>query len=279
MDTLPKLFRSLPLFKGKERLARLLFKGRIARDHRFWVKGTFGCEYLVPNLVENIGFEIFINGIYEEETSDFIARRLPPGGVFLDLGANIGAISVPLHKKRKDITMVCVEAEPRIFSYLQENLNRNGVMNVHAVNNALFYNDNEEMNFFSPEDKFGKGSLSPVFTDKAVKVTTVKVDTLIDRLSLPTPAFIKIDVEGYEYHVFKGATALLSRADAPDILFEFADWAEEHAEGIAIGAAQQQLFDLGYRLFYFNSTGKMEELKEVLKKGFFMLFATKKGSI
>jgi len=61
--------------------------------------------------------------------------------------------------------------------------------------------------------------------------------------------FIKIDVEGYEYHVFKGAETTLSRPDAPDILFEFVDWAEEKAAGIAIGDAQRILKSYGYRIF------------------------------
>jgi FkbM family methyltransferase len=38
--------------------------------------------------------------------------------------------------------------------------------------------------------------------------------------------FIKIDVEGYEYTVFKGGKELLSQDDAPDIFLEFVDWAE-----------------------------------------------------
>jgi hypothetical protein len=91
----------LPLFKGKQTLARLLFKKAIANKKNFWVRGKQDCEYLLPNLIENIGFEIFINGIYEEETSDFFADKIPLNGVFLDLGANIGAVSIPKHSINK----------------------------------------------------------------------------------------------------------------------------------------------------------------------------------
>ena len=45
---------------------------------------------------------------------------------------------------------------------------------------------------------------------------------------------------------------LLGRPDAPDIIFEFVDWAEEAANGAEIGASQQILRDMGYRIFYFN---------------------------
>ena len=271
------MFRKLPLFKGKQTLARLLFKKTIANKKNFWVRGKQNCEYLLPNLIENIGFEIFINGVYEEETSDFFADKIPLNGVFLDLGANIGAISIPLIKKRKDIKVVCVEAAPYIFTYLQKNLERNHATNVIAINKALFYTDDEEINFYSQDDKFGKGSLSPVFTDKIIKVKTIKIDSLLKDLNISKPDIIKIDVEGYEYHVFKGATELLRKEDAPDIVFEFVDWAEENAKDITIGAAQKLLMDMGYRIYYFNKqTEQMKESADVLKKGFFMLFATKK---
>lgn len=274
-----KLFRKLPVFKGKQRLARFLLKDSIKNRKNFWVEGKQRCNYLLPNLIENIAFEIFIDGIYEKETSDFFAKILPPNGVFLDLGANIGAITVPLIKKRPDIKVVCVEAAPWIFKYLQENLMHNNGQNAIAINRALFYSDNEEVNFYSPEDKFGKGSLSSGFTNKLVKVLTITIDSLLKDQGIEKVDVIKIDVEGYEYHAFKGAENLLNRADAPDILFEFVDWAEDNAAGVEIGAAQQILFDMGYHIYYFNDKiTEMHKLDAPIKKGAYMLFATKKNT-
>jgi tRNA G37 N-methylase Trm5 len=114
------LLRSLPLFKGKQRLARYLFSRRIREGSDITVSGKFGCRYSVPNVQENIGFEIFINGIYEAETIRFIASKVKKGGVFLDLGANIGAISIPVAMLRKDISVIGLEAAPWIFDYLKE---------------------------------------------------------------------------------------------------------------------------------------------------------------
>src|ERR1700681_4853653 len=130
MGFMDSIFRSLPLFRGKERLARIIFSDQLKNNNSFWIRGKWGCEYLVPNIVESIGFEIFINGVYEQATSDFIVGRLPVNGVFLDLGANIGAISIPVQNKRKDIKIICVEAAPWIFEYLEQNLEKNGAENV-----------------------------------------------------------------------------------------------------------------------------------------------------
>ncbi|MHA4808316.1 FkbM family methyltransferase [Flavitalea flava] len=270
------IFRKLPLFRGKTRLAKFFLNNSLAHKKDVWVKGKYGCEYLLPNLLENISFDIFVNGIYEEATSGFFVNRLPEGGVFLDLGANIGTISIPLRRQRKDVRIVCVEAAPWLFGYLQRNLSQNGFGDVHAVNKALYYKDNEELNFYSPDEKFGKGSLSPVFTKEGVKVITITVDTLVKELNLHKVDIIKIDVEGYEYQVFKGAEELLKREDAPDILFEFADWAEELA-GLSKGSAQSLLKEWGYSLSIFDDDGRMRPIPGILSEGNVMIYATKKG--
>jgi FkbM family methyltransferase len=271
------LFMRLPLFKGKQRLAKLLLKKDLANGKKdICVKGRFGCSYLLPNLIENVSLEIFINGIYEKATSDFFVKRLAQGGVFLDLGANIGAISIPLYQQRNDIKIVCVEAAPWLFPYLQKNLDQNGFKEAILINKALFNTDNEEIDFYSPDEKFGKGSLSPTYTDKAVKVKTIRLDTLLRDLNLSKVDTIKIDVEGYEYHVFQGAEKLLAGQDAPDILFEFEDWAEELAK-VAPGSAQAYLREKGYRLFRLDSKAHLHALEgEVLTKGSTMLLATKR---
>lgn len=271
------LFRKLPLFKGKQRLARLLLKKDLANGKDISVKGRFGSSYLLPNLIENVSLEIFINGIYEKATSDFFVKRLAPGGVFLDLGANIGAISIPLYRQRKDIKIVCVEAAPWLFPYLQKNLEQNGFKDAVLVNKALFNTDNQEIDFYSPDEKFGKGSLSPTYTDKAVKVKTVRLDTLLHELRIDEVDTIKIDVEGYEYHVFQGAGKLLAGPGAPDILFEFEDWAENLAK-LAPGSAQTYLLEKGYQLFRLDIRGQLHPLSQALTKGSTMLLATKRGA-
>ncbi len=121
-----------------------------------------------------------------------------------------------------------------------------------------------------------KGSLSPVFTDKVTYVDTIKLDTLLNELGIQQVDMIKIDGEVFEYHVFKGAESLLSFKDAPDIIFEFVDWADESAGGIGVGSTQKLLVEKGHRIFYFNDFGKMNKVNGILKKGYFMLFATKK---
>jgi FkbM family methyltransferase len=270
------LFRSLPAFKGKNRLAGVLLKKKLQTTKDILVKGRYDCSYLLPNVIENVSREIFINGIYEPQTSDFFVGRSPENGVFLDLGANIGAISVPLYRRRKDLRIIGVEAAPWLFPYLQRNFAHNGLDSASLVNQALFNKDDEDIDFFAPDVKFGKGSLSPTYTDKPIKVRAVRLDTLIRQLQLPRVDIIKIDVEGHEYHVFQGAELLLGGSDAPDVLFEFEDWAEDAAK-LAPGTAQNFLVARGYSLYELEDGARLRPLSQPLTTGSTMLLATKKS--
>jgi len=256
---------------------RFLNKDIVQSGKDIRVAGKFGINYILPNLKESISFDIFTNGIYEPETHSFLHNRIPPNGIFLDLGANIGSITLPLLKTRTDLRTVCVEAAPWIFKYLETNINSNrNNQDIVLVNKALHERGGETLSFYSPNDQFGKGSLSPVFTNQAIPVTSVTIEELITEYQLPTVDLIKIDIEGFEYFAFKGGATLLSKTNAPDILFEFVDWAEDRA-GLTKGKAQQLLLDNGYTIFNVDKNGHLRKMEQVLNNGYEMLFASKKS--
>jgi FkbM family methyltransferase len=268
------MFRGLPNFRGKRRIVRYLFQNRIKESKDLVVTGKDGCIYKLPNLSENVALDIFVNGIYEEETYDFLFSRIPTAGVFLDLGANIGSIAIPLCKKRTDIKCIAVEAAPWIFQYLQYNISANGLSErVRAVNKAISDTEGGELPFYSPTEQFGKGSLSPLFTDKAVMIGRTTIDALVREFQLKSVAMIKIDIEGFEYFAFKGGRKLLEPVDAPDIIFEFVDWAEEQTK-MEKGSAQLILQQFGYRLFLMEGKS-LAPLMNVRREGGAMIFATK----
>jgi FkbM family methyltransferase len=268
---LDKLFRKLPYFKGKSRLARLMLGNA---GHDLLVEGKYKCRYKLPNVHEVIGFEILINGIYEPETIMFIASKVKMNAVVIDIGVNIGAISIPLLKLRNDLKMIGIEAAPWIFNYAVSNVQLNELTNIKLINRAVSDESNKRVEFYSPSDMYGKGSLAPVFTQKSVLVETVTLDSLVIAEDVIID-FLKVDVEGFEASVFRGATKLLSSETAPDILFEFVDWAEE-LSGEAPGTAQSVLLDFGYVLYKFQDGKVSSKLERVVTKGGAMIFASKK---
>lgn len=270
------IFRSLPHFKGKRRIGQFLYRSSINNCHDLEIKARDNCRFLLPNLKEVISLDLFLDGIYEPEIHHFLLQRVPKGAVMLDIGANIGALSIPLIKKRADIKCFCVEASPYVFGYLQKNVQLNQLdSQITCINKAMAADGNQEMPFYSSPEHFGKGSLSPVFAQEGIMVKTTTVDQLMQQYNLATIDFMKVDIEGFEYLAFSGGQNLLQGNKAPDIVFEFVDWAEKNA-GLSPGASQELLLSYGYSLYNIGRTGRLEPMKNKMESQSAMLFATKK---
>lgn len=273
------ILRLFPPFKGKQRLSRFLLQRNMRSVKDVVIKGRYGCMYKLPNIIENVGFDIYVDGVFENDSIRFILEKLPANATWVDMGANIGSICIPICKRRPDVKALCIEASPRVYSYLEHNVRINKLDNIMLVNKALADADHNTVHFFSPEEKFGKGSLSSVFTKNAEEVQTITLDTLLEQLKIKKVDFIKVDIEGYEYHAFKGASALLSDSDAPDILFEFIDWAENASHGAVAGDAQQMLISYGYSLYRFEHHGHISLMGAAMKEGNALIYASKKKNI
>jgi FkbM family methyltransferase len=265
-----KLLHKLPIFKGKLRLSKFLYSKFIKLNSPTTFSLSNGLIFSVPNLIENVSFELYINGIYEKKYLRIINQSIPPNGIFIDVGANVGAISVLLAKQRPDITIYAFEASQRVFHYLEMNKIQNSLSNLNTYNIAVHKESNLELPFFSPEEKNGKGSFSPVFTEIPETVKTISLDVFFEKEKIK-PDFIKVDVEGYEALIFESMQKHLRSSNGCPILFEFIDWAEKLAN-FEIGYAQQILINSKYNLYHID-LNKM--ILEPLTIGNAMLLAKK----
>lgn len=149
-------FRRIPEFKGKKRLLDFLYRQKRKNAKDLIVNGKYGCVYKLPNIIENVGFDIFVNGIYENETIDFVVDKCKGSAFFIDIGANIGSITIPVCKRLKHLKAICVEASPTVFEYLTWNVHINRLNNISLINKAVSNKDDIEVNFYSPQEKYGK---------------------------------------------------------------------------------------------------------------------------
>ncbi|HRN91011.1 MAG TPA: FkbM family methyltransferase [Ferruginibacter sp.] len=129
------------------------------------------------------------------------------------------------------------------------------------------------LTFYSPDVMFGKGSQSNVYSSSSHSVRSVTIDTLAESYFNSSVDVIKIDIEGYEYFAFKGGVQLLTKTNAPVILFEFLEWAEAKS-GVQPGSAQKLLMDYGYTL-YMIENNKKQLLEKPVQTGDAMLLAIK----
>jgi FkbM family methyltransferase len=234
-----------------------------------------GYAYGLPSYAEPIAQHLITFGTYESDTRDAILTHLPQQGTFIDVGANIGAISIPVAKSRPDACIVSVEADPKIVGFLKDNIRRNDCKCVQVLSCLAGQADDESVSFYrAPDDHFGMGSIGAQFGAIPTTLKQKTLDTLLHEIGISQVDVIKIDVEGAELGVLRGAQKLLSWERKPVVIFEFVDWAEGRIPGQSPGDAQRALLCNGYRLFPLKRGGQAdEELVEPLLHGTAMLLA------
>lgn len=267
-----------PEMRGKARFARLLLGSGLS-DQNVQLHARYGCRFVVPSLRESVGFHLLIDGVYEFEAVEFLLRRLRAGSVFIDVGANIGVFTVPAAKKVGLTGIVlAIEPSPRVFPYLKWNVTLNGLVNVRLSQCAAFDQDECILPFYeAPIEHFGMGSLAAQFHDHPIPVPAQTLDHILNEHQIERVDVLKVDVEGLEAAVFRGAERLLTGDAPPLILFEFCDWAEARVPGSRMGDAQRVLREWGYQIWQLSALIQgMPPLSNVLTSGFETLVAMKK---
>ena len=235
--------------KGKMRLARWLMSralpDRPARIH------VGELQFQVPSTREPVAMHLIADGAYESTLCTALQSVLQPGSVFLDVGANIGVLSIfAAHHWCPQGTVLGFEASPQVFDHLSTNVQANPHRALDIVHAAVTSHSGDTLTFYNaPESKFGTGSLTNRFGTEGIAVPTVALDDAVRAHGIESVRAIKVDVEGFELGVFQGATQILTQPSAPVVFFEFNDWAENRPEhGVRAGDAQRFLLSLGYRL-------------------------------
>jgi FkbM family methyltransferase len=235
----------------------------------------WGNRVCCPSVEEPISVAIFANGVYEPDTVAGILARIPRGGVYLDVGANIGAIALPVARQRPDVRVICVEADPDLVAVLRRNVSDNALTNVTVMERLAGSCSEQAVQFYrAPADKFGMGSVGPQFDCPPILLRQVALDDMLDDIGVSEVDVIKLDVEGSELRVLQGLTRRLMESRFLKILFEFCGWAEERIDGQLPGAAQAFLHSLGYRTFQLGRRGETGALVDPpLSTGSAMLLA------
>jgi len=150
---------------------------------------------------------------------------LRPGDRVLDLGGHIGTFA--LAAAALGCRVVCVEAAPRYVRLLEESSARNGFESLHVMHGAV--GDCEGMIEFLPSGPWGTIANRVVMDSPAmiqartldpIAVPALTVDGLLGQLGWDRVDAVKLDVEGAEIAAIRGMTGLLSRSDAPMLLYE-----------------------------------------------------------
>lgn len=145
-------------------------------------------------------------------------KDVPHGSLVFDVGANIGFTALMIAVLRPDVRIRCFEPVPTNGHCLRENVFKNGFSDRIIVTQAAVGDKHGEIALTD------NGPYSSSSAEANVMCPVVTLDEYIDEPA----AFLKIDTEGYEPHVFAGARHFLQR-HRPLILSEFNGfWYIEH---------------------------------------------------
>ena len=151
---------------------------------------------------------LFYDNHYGEEEEQILKALLNTGDTFVDIGANIGHLSLfAATLVGEQGKVYAFEPHPKTFSFFKQNIELNNMTNIRANNcglaekeGVLNFTDSrsDDQNFILQESTSG---------------VTVEVKTLDSCLPLEKINLLKVDTEGYEKFVFQGATKTLTNTE------------------------------------------------------------------
>jgi FkbM family methyltransferase len=166
--------------------------------------------YASINVKEDIISNLLVLGSYEGFILKIIDRLCPSDGVFIDIGANIGYLSLFL-ARIKSRMVYSFEASSFNFSALLNNIKLNKAINVMPFNTYLG-DKLGTASFFYDADNPGASSSRVLIESNKHLNEIVKTNSLdLMRLNLNRIDLIKIDVEGSELFVIQGALETIAR--------------------------------------------------------------------
>lgn len=194
---------------------------------------------------EGVARPILLNGEFEPKELACIAQHLREGDTFVDIGANIGIFSVFAGKQvGPSGTVISIEPEPENHELLLRNLLHNGLTTANVKHLALG-DTKTKLALYRDSRNAGNPSLVRANVVHYQDAHEVDVERLDDVLSdVKDVHVIKMDVQGFEMNVLRGAAGVLEK-HKPAILLEL--W----PEGLArTGSSAREVLEFLARMGY-----------------------------
>jgi len=206
-------------FGGRLSLAFYAFEVTVFKLLKWRIRDSFsvhldGIEYLVKTNAGDLGciYDVGCQRLYEK-VPGFLVKE---GDSCLDVGANIGVVSLSWARSNKTGKIVAIEPHPATFARLVRNVERNHAMNVACVHGAA----GREAGMLALEVDDDSSMAHTVGSDmpslaqfRIVEVPSYSLDDVIRKYQLAAVDLLKIDVEGYETECFDGAVETLRITD------------------------------------------------------------------
>jgi len=170
------------------------------------VKSPEGIIFVARPKFEDLARFLFSEVIAKWEPFSLMSNS---NNVIIDLGANVGYYTLKLSQKNENCKIIAIEPDPNTFKILSKNCELNNLQNIDLYNVAIS-EKNGTVELFQSETHSGTSSILSKSNSKneSVLIKSLTLDDLLGN-SYKKIDWLKIDVEGSELFVLKGATNTL----------------------------------------------------------------------
>jgi FkbM family methyltransferase len=207
-------------------LVRLYY---IRHPEIIWLHDFDGDLAMQVNLADHIESKTFWRGYYSLEELLVLEKLLRPSDIFFDIGANTGEFTLFAAKRLQSGQVYAFEPASHMYNKLSMHAERNSLSHVHLFKLALADSEGETL-LYSPTINFSDGSvhngIGSLFSGRfrqstehqeVIRLTTL--DRFVQEHGVPHIDLMKIDVEGAELQVLRGAEQVIRRS-LPRIIIE-----------------------------------------------------------
>lgn len=206
-------------FVKRHYLRREFFNTAKTSEFQFF-SGTHE-SYVLFSKDQTISQEVYTNGEFGFTTFLKVINILGPNFIikdFIDIGANIGTISIPVVRRGYALNAYCFEPSPENFNLLKANIYLNELSShIETFNIALGSEKNQSLVFELSDENSGDhrvrvSDVDGVYKEQNRKTISIKsesLDYILPKCFGKNTTLVWIDTQGYEGFILKGAQNIL----------------------------------------------------------------------
>jgi FkbM family methyltransferase len=258
---LTKIFHPLPMAFRRDKLVRLFLW--LSPDSRIQLVEFNGGATLYADLSDAFPRSNFLTRSFEPEFFAIAGPFLKSGGVFFDVGANVGFCTFGLLHQSPHADLEChlFEANPEVCALIRQSAACYPGRNVH-IQHGCVADARGVSKFKIIRDHFGASHVSP---EGDVEVPHIVLADYAEEHRIARIDFMKIDVEGFEPRALQGADRLFEEQAVQALYLEIS--AETLArQGTTPEDCFHFLTERHYRIFYVKAVDlKRPELHSTIR--------------
>ena len=161
--------------------------------------------------------------IWDEKIINLIIKQInDSNSIFIDIGCNYGAYSIPISRIKNNLKVICFDPSRKSLDRLDENINLNNLKNIKYF--KLGIGEKKGVVYFDDDINNYKNSGSFEINNKnfGYKINIDSIDNLVreNKIQIKKNVYIKMDIEGYEFFALKGLVKTINNYNVT-IFFEF----------------------------------------------------------